>query len=116
MSKYTAEQVRELFLIWLESRKPFRTTVEAKAAWEGWKANTAIAQMLSARHLESAQDVQPVGNLHIVFDGPPGPTAGRFIEVEDDSGKSIRVGKWKDCKNGYWELVIPYPAQMEPKS
>jgi len=44
---------------------------------------------------------------HIVFDGPPGPTAGRFVEVENDQGQSINVGKWRERPNGYWELIIP---------
>jgi hypothetical protein len=28
----------------------------------------------------------------IVFDGPPSPTGGRFVEVEDAHGRSIRFG------------------------
>lgn len=46
------EALRELFVKWLESRSPFRTTVEVEAAWEGWKANTAIAAMLAAEITE----------------------------------------------------------------
>lgn len=47
-------QLRELFEMWLESRPSFRTTVEVQAAWEGWKANTAVAAMLAA-HESCAQ-------------------------------------------------------------
>lgn len=47
-----------------------------------------------------------MSNIHIVFDGPPGPESGRFVEVEDDDGKSISVGKWSQ-RGEFWELVIP---------
>ena len=33
-------------------------------------------------------------HIDIVFDGPPGPEPGRFVEVEDTNGNSIRVGEW----------------------
>lgn len=53
--------------------------------------------------------------IDVVFDGPPGPTAGRFVEVEDLSGKSVGVGQWIDRGNGMWALRIPraHPAQRE---
>ena len=49
-------------------------------------------------------------HIDIVFDGPPGPEAGRFVEVEDAAGKSIRIGEWieqPDTKT--WVLRIPDP-------
>jgi hypothetical protein len=46
-------------------------------------------------------------DLHIIFDGPPGPEAGRFVECETPDGRSIRAGEWRDRGDGYWELVIP---------
>ena len=45
--------------------------------------------------------------VDIVFDGPPGPVAGRFVEVEDESGASIRFGEWVERDDGYWVLRIP---------
>lgn len=47
-----------------------------------------------------------VGRLDVVFDGPPGPTSGRFVEVERD-GKSIGVGRWVERPDGLWALKIP---------
>lgn len=45
------------------------------------------------------------GRVVIRFDGPPGPVAGRFVEVERD-GASISYGKW--VQDGeYWLLVLP---------
>lgn len=43
--------------------------------------------------------------LHIIFDGPPGPEAGRFVEVETADGQSIRAGEWRQIGD-YWHLVI----------
>ncbi len=51
--------------------------------------------------------------IEIVFDGPPGPTAGRFVEVEDGQGKSIKCGTWVQRADGYWVLRIK--AEEVPK-
>ena len=44
----------------------------------------------------------------IVFDGPPGEVSGRFIEVENEHGKSISIGSWckRSSNDDWWELVI----------
>ncbi len=47
--------------------------------------------------------------IDIVFDGPPGPVAGRFVEVEDESGASIGIGDWIERDDGFWALRIPDP-------
>jgi hypothetical protein len=44
--------------------------------------------------------------INIVCDGPPGPQASRFIEVEDDNGHSINVGDWRERDGGHWALRI----------
>lgn len=49
-------------------------------------------------------------HIDIVFDGPPGPDGGRFVEVEDSTGHSISVGKWIERPDGYWALRIPINA------
>ena len=56
------------------------------------------------------QQVEPVD---IVFDGPPAPESGRFIEVEDHTGKSIKFGEWVKRDDGYWVLRISPPASRE---
>lgn len=43
--------------------------------------------------------------LVIRFDGPPGPTAGRFVEVEL-GGKGVSYGEWEQ-DGEYWLLVLP---------
>jgi hypothetical protein len=49
------------------------------------------------------------GYFDVVFDGPPSHEAGRFVEVEDASGASIRMGDWLQREDGYWVLRIPRP-------
>ena len=43
--------------------------------------------------------------VDIVFDGPPSHESGRFVEVENDKGASIRFGEWVECGE-YWCLRI----------
>jgi hypothetical protein len=47
--------------------------------------------------------------VDIVFDGPLAPDAGRFVEVEDESGRSVDVGKWVERSDGSWVLRIRIP-------
>jgi hypothetical protein len=42
----------------------------------------------------------------IVFDGPPGPKSGRFVEVEDKDGEGVAVGEWVERPDGFWALRI----------
>lgn len=51
-----------------------------------------------------------VEQIDIVFDSPPGPKSGRFVEVEDGSGKSIKFGEWIERTDGLWALRIPANA------
>ena len=44
--------------------------------------------------------------INIIFDGPPGPEGGRFVEVETDDGHSIKVGEWIERTDGLWALRI----------
>jgi hypothetical protein len=54
-----------------------------------------------------------MNEMRIVFDGPPGPEAARFVEVEDADGKSINAGEWRERPDGFWELVIKaHPAEI----
>ena len=56
-------------------------------------------------------DAEGKGAINIVFDGPPGPEAGRFVEVEDDDGHGIKVGEWIQRENGCWNLHITTAKQ-----
>lgn len=60
----------------------------------------------------SEVDLRELKELHIVFDGPPGPEPGRFVEVETPSGVSLRLGEWLERPGGYCALVIPNPIRL----
>ena len=40
--------------------------------------------------------------IDIVFDGPPSHESGRFVEVENMKGQSIRIGEWIDRGEPEW--------------
>lgn len=42
--------------------------------------------------------------IDIVFDGPPSHESGRFVEVENDEGVSIKWGEWIKRDDHYWAL------------
>ena len=67
--------------------------------------NTAAALLFTPPEGEGA-------GLRVVFDGPPGPTSCCFVEVEDDNGKSVNVGPWREREDGFWELRISAPAAL----
>lgn len=61
------------------------------------------------------QEPLPPGNnyVDIVFDGPPSHYSGRFVEVEDASGRSIRYGEWIKRPDGLWALRLPRSADAQ---
>ena len=63
-----------------------------------------IADMLGLALVDKA--VVAKGAVNIVFDGPPGPDPGRFVEVETDGGRSINAGEWIERTDGLWALRI----------
>ena len=67
--------------------------------WENFPAKTKDSA-------GAASDPSPCSAINIVFDGPPGPEAGRFVEVETDDGKSINAGEWIKRPDGLWALRI----------
>ena len=55
--------------------------------------------------------------INIVFDGPPGPVSGRFIEVELDDGSGVDAGEWVERADGHWALrVSELPQRTLPES
>lgn len=111
----TEERVREVV------REAIRVELEPNAATPTrcrTFANaiaTRAAKELAGAVVSAAQRELQEWAIDVVFDGPPGPEAGRFVEVEDLSGKSVGVGQWIDRGNGLWALRIPraHPAQRE---
>ena len=60
---------------------------------------------------EETPSTSTVRTIDVVFDGPPSHESGRFIEVEDSDGHSIKVGEWIHRADDYWALRIPLPHQ-----
>jgi len=58
-------------------------------------------------------------HINVIFDGPPGPEAGRFGEVEDENGRSFNAGEWIEQPDGLWALRLHLEKlqtkQMTPK-
>jgi hypothetical protein len=42
--------------------------------------------------------------IDFVFDGPPGPEAPGFVEVESPPGRSIKFGTWVRREDGSWAI------------
>ena len=59
------------------------------------------------RTVRGAEDrMEQTHEIHVVFDGPPGRDMPTLIEVEDENGRGIEVGQWRERPDGYWELVL----------
>lgn len=54
-----------------------------------------------------------MSELRVVFDGPPGPEGGRFVECENARGESVTVGEWRKRDDGRWELLLDQ-AEVHP--
>ena len=56
--------------------------------------------------------------INIIFDAPPSHESGRFVEVENDNGESIKIGEWIEQDGGFWALRITadqFKAPLEQK-
>lgn len=66
--------------------------------------------LLAAGHAgnHDTTDLPDTGSTYVdvMFDGPPGPESGRFIEVENQHRASIRFGEWVEFADGRWALRI----------
>lgn len=69
----------------------------------------AMRAMRTLRDLHAVFGGEP-GPIDIIFTGPPGPDSGRFIEVENAAGQSIRIGQWIDRGDGTWALRLATPC------
>lgn len=55
-----------------------------------------------------------MSKIQIRFDGPPEHVAGRFVEVEDDTGVSISIGEWVQ-DGDYWLLALDDPRVLHAR-
>ena len=62
---------------------------------------------------QAAQSASNSAAINVIFDAPPGPEGGRFIEVETDDGRSIRAGEWLKRQDGNWALRLMQADAIE---
>ena len=62
----------------------------------------------------TSESAQPVAQepLYVIFDGPPSHESGRFVEVENERGESVKVGEWRRLPDGLWSLGPLYAAPV----
>lgn len=92
-----------------EEAEKARMVAEAKARKEREKRERAereAAESEIRKALSEAKAKSELNEIRIIFDGPPGPVPGRFVEVENTEGASIRVGEWHGRGDGFHELRI----------
>jgi len=63
----------------------------------------------------TASAVEPVAELHVVFDGPPSHESGRFVEVESADGRGVRIGRWEQ-RGDFWHLILTGKDLATPPS
>lgn len=75
-------------------------------AIEHVKVQYAKLEALDRLHDEDEAEKAKLEELDVVFDGPPGPEGGRFVEVENRVGRSVKAGEWIERRDGYWVLRL----------
>lgn len=81
--------------------------VRANRYW-GSGVSHCVASLLDAA--ADALGADEPRYIDVVFDGPPSHESGRFVEVEDPSGRSVNAGEWIDRGDGLWALRIMMPT------
>lgn len=61
-----------------------------------------IREEAKAAPVEEALGALPLG-LYVVFDGPPSHVSGRFVELEDETGRGVGGVAWRQ-ENDRWLL------------
>lgn len=55
--------------------------------------------------------------VYVVFDGPPGPESGRFVELEDEEGRGVggvnHVVQWSEQETKHGKLWRLGPFLLE---
>lgn len=52
--------------------------------------------------------------IYVVCDGPPTPSGSRFLDVEDDEGRSY-VWRWTQGDDGFWRMPINVGSDVQRK-
>lgn len=80
------------------------------------RENRTIAVDMHGIAIRCLEPTEEAGErlVDIVFDGPPSHVAGRFVEVEDTQGRSVKVGEWIERENGMWALRLTIAREETP--
>ena len=95
--------------VYLEGGSKLYLKIEVRAyqSWEEVCQPCALKAV--AKFIQKAIPTKPI---NVIFDGPPAPESGRFIEVETDDGVSINAGEWAEKGDGLWALrIIELPKE-----
>ena len=80
---------------------------EAQEHFLEWLGSSSDGFILEGLDIKMKQDDEEDNQFFdIVFDGPPGPVPGRFVEVENSEGAGMSVGAWVKRPDDYWVLRI----------
>lgn len=103
-SEWLVSAHKELRTLWDDPA----TTQEDKAALKVRAAEIYRLFGIDPDKKPSWAQPQPTSQKYVdvVFDGPPAAESGRFVECEDESGRSVNAGEWIDRGNGLWALRI----------
>jgi hypothetical protein len=69
-------------------------------------AHAALRALVEPESAPGIVDTRETQAIRIIFDGPPEHEAGRFVEVENEHGAGVKVGRWFDRGDGYWALAM----------
>jgi hypothetical protein len=78
-----------------------------KARDEYLSARAALVGQVERQGWRAPARTPATSHVDLVFDGPPGPLAPAFVEVEDDQRRSIKYGEWVERDDDVWVLRIP---------
>jgi hypothetical protein len=90
-----------------ETRAVWETVQRAKAEVAGWPAWKRLDGAVRSPPMPDQKPPPKPRCLNLIFDGPPSHDGPRLIEVEDDSGRSVRAGAWVERPDGTWVRLTP---------
>ena len=96
------DELGDVEFLYTLDRSWCRSDYATGGTWEG-KKTLVQAQSRLYRYRPPPPETKA---LNIIFDGPPAPEAGRFVEVETDDGRSVNAGEWTNRPDGMWALRI----------
>jgi hypothetical protein len=94
------------------SLQQYDVSQDVLAEWRKARSAYVLAKARLLREIErqgfrATPRPRAGGYVDVVFDGPPDHEPPRFVEVEDEWGRSIRVGEWIRRPDEHWALRIP---------